>query len=83
MGDDEARRSRFTSCQAQSARRRQLDLVEHADHDSKARSLETFFERIQNIASARRLDDDEARRIEAQMRKPRRRWSAKFAGKRP
>jgi hypothetical protein len=81
MRDEETWRCRFSGGKAQAARRRQLDLVEHADHKSEARSLETFFERAQSLAGAPRLDDEQSRRIETQMRKPRRRRSTEFAGK--
>jgi hypothetical protein len=83
MRNEEARRCRFAGGQAQAARRRQLDLLEHADNDGEAMSLEAFFDRVQRFARARRLNDDEARRIKAQVGKARCRWRTEFAGKRP
>ena len=83
MRDEEARRCRFPGRKAQAARWRQFRLVEDADDGGKALRPETFFDGIQSFARPRRLDDDEARRIKTQAEKPRRRWRAEFAGKRP
>jgi hypothetical protein len=62
--NEEARRCRFPGRKAQAARRCQFCLVENADDGGEALSPEPFFDRIQSFAGSRRLDDDEARRIE-------------------
>jgi hypothetical protein len=83
MRDEEARRCRFSGGKAQAARRRQLRLIDNADDDGEALSPEALFDRIQRIARTRRLDDDEARWIETEARKPGRRGRAEFPRKLP
>lgn len=82
MRDEKAGGCCFARRKAKAARRRQLDLVEHADDDGEARSLEAFFERVQSLACPRRLDDEQPRRVEAEMREACRRRRSEFAGKR-
>lgn len=83
MRDEKARRCRLSGGKAQAARRRQLRLIDNADDDGEALSPEALFDRIQRIARTRRLDDDEARWIETEARKPGRRGRAEFACKLP
>jgi len=82
MGDDQAWRRHLTGCEAQAARRHQIEFIEDADDDGETRGLEAFFDCIQGVAGTRRLDDDQARRIEAQMSEARQRQRTKFSGNR-
>lgn len=82
MRDEKAGCCRFPSRKAEAARRCQLDFVEHADDDGEARSLEAFFKCVQSLACTRRLDDEQPRRVETEMREACRRRRAEFAGKR-
>ncbi len=72
MRDEQARRRRFPGRKAQAARRRQLRLFDNADDNSEALSPKALFDRIQRVARTRRLDDQEARRIETKTGKARR-----------
>lgn len=82
MRDDEARRCHFPGGEAQAARRHQIEFVEDADDHGEARAFEAFLDRVQRVAGARCLDDDQARRIETQMGKARRRRWTELAGHR-
>lgn len=64
--DKKARRRRLSRSKAETARRRQIRFVKGTDDDGHALRPETFLDRIQRFAGARRLDDEEARRIKPQ-----------------
>lgn len=83
MCDEKTRRRRFPGRKAQAARRRQLRLFDNADDDGEALSPQALFDRIQRVARTRRLDDQEARRIEAEARQTRGRRRSEFARKLP
>jgi len=82
MRNDQAWRRHLSGCEAQPSRGHQIEFIENADDDGETCGLETFFDRIQGIARTRRLDDDQARRIEAQMGEARQRRRTEFSGNR-
>jgi hypothetical protein len=50
MGDDQAWRRHLTGCEAQAARRHQIEFIEDADDDGEARGFEAFLDGIQGVA---------------------------------
>jgi hypothetical protein len=83
MRDEKAGSSHRTGSKAQTSSRRQLDFVEHTDDEGEALSFEALLDRVQSLCCARRLDDEETRRIKAKAREPGGRGHTDLAGKRP
>lgn len=65
MRDSKTRCASFTSRETQTARRRQIDLIENTNCERQALRFQTIFERNKCFVRSRRLNNQKTRGIEA------------------